>query len=392
MSWQEKDKVTLRREFLSFAHKPEINFTQLCKQYNISRKTGYKWLKRYQAGGMSELKDKSTRPHSSPIQLPSSVVEQICQIREKYPYWGARKIQAILARTVMEYVPAKSVIHKILQKNGYIAARQRTSSAMQRFEHSAPNHLWQMDFKGHFAYEKGRCHPLTILDDHSRFSLKLKACTNEKGETVKAALIEVFHQYGLPQRINVDNGNPWGSVFACARYTTFSLWLIRLGITVSYSRPGHPQTNGKDERFHRTLKLELLNHTYFKDLKHIQIKFDEWRNHYNCERPHEGIGMAVPVQRYLPSYRLYPAELSEVAYAPDYILRKVDLRGRISFEGRQIFVGIPFAKEILGVRYKINEEVIEIYYCHQKLGELDLQYVPKKTITNLYSGRVAELS
>lgn len=390
MPWQEKARVELRTEFVVQASQPGANVSALCRRYHISRKTGYKWLQRHQEG--AGLTDQSRRPHHSPGEMADVWVEKILSLRQRHPYWGARKIHAILARQTPTPVPAKSAIHNVLKKQGYVHDEKASNHHWQRFEHDAPNHLWQMDFKGHFAYEKGRCYPLTILDDHSRFSISLRACLNEQGQTVQPILIETFRRYGLPQRMNVDNGNPWGSLYACARYTTLSVWLIRLGILVSYSRPRHPQTNGKDERFHRTLKLEVLQNTYFKDLEHIQQTFDNWRNIYNLERPHEGIHMQVPATRYHPSYRAYPEKLADVEYSDDHRVLRVDSRGRLAMAGRSIFVGMPFAKETVGIRQQASSENIDIYYCHQKLGQIDLADLPKKTLTNLYSGKMMEVS
>lgn len=391
MSWQEQDRMKLRKEFVLQVMNKEIPMAEVCRRYHVSRKTGYKWLNRYRAAGDHALLDQSKQPHSSPRKLPDCLVDQIMTVRKKHPRWGARKVQAVLNREGIVTPPAPSTIHKILQKKGCLSANKPSTAHLHRFEHAAPNHLWQMDFKGHFAYEKGRCHPLTILDDHSRFSVRLQACSNETGETVKPLLIDTFRRYGLPERINVDNGNPWGSLFACARYTTLSIWLIRLGITVSYSRPRHPQTNGKEERFHRTLKEELLSAHYFRDLLHIQKCFDEWRDSYNLERPHEAIGMQVPAERYRPSYRAYPEQLPAIGYSDDYLIRRVDNRGRLSMEGRQLFVGVPFAKEQLGIRHSTQANTIQIYYAHQKLGEIDLSLLPKNTSINLYSKRVTDL-
>jgi hypothetical protein len=257
-----------------------------------------------------------------------------------------------------------------------------------RFEHEAPNRLWQMDFKGHFPYEQGRCHPLTVLDDHSRFSLGLRACTEETGEVVKTQLINIFRQYGLPERINVDNGNPWGSVFEQTRYTTFNIWLIKQGIQVSHSRPYHPQTNGKEERFHRTLKSELLNNRYFRNLDHIQKEFDQWRDIYNLERPHQAIGMKVPADRYQPSYREYVECIRPYEYAEDYKVQKVDKRGRLFIAHRILFVGKPFASEEVGLRYDREEEnLVKIYFRQQLLGEIDLNMINKNDMINVYSGK-----
>ena len=160
-----------------------------------------------------------------------------------------------------------------------------------------------------------RCYPLTILDDHSRFLVTLATCPNERGETIKPVIIKTFKRYGLPNRINVDNGNPWGSMYSCARYTTFSLWLMDLGVRVSHSRPRHPQTNGKDERLHRTLKHELLNQGQFDDFPALQQAFIEWREQYNCDRPHEALQMQSPIARYRPSIREYPDCIQPYEYS-----------------------------------------------------------------------------
>ena len=382
--------MDLRKEFVLLAAQQGSNITELCRRYNISRKTGYKWTKRYASDGKNGLEDLSKRPKTSPERISLNYVERIISIRKKYPAWGARKIRTILLRSYAEKdLPACSTIHKILEQNGYIVKENQAQTHWNRFEHEAPNHLWQMDFKGHFAYEKGRCHPLTILDDHSRFSVLLRACQNETIETVKPLLIETFRRYGLPERINVDNGSPWGSIFYCARYTTLSVWLIRIGVQVSYSRPGHPQTNGKDERFHRTLKRELLEPNYFRNIKHIQKHFDEWRDIYNIERPHEGIGMKVPAERFQPSYRAYPEVLPEIEYASEDKVRIVDCRGRIALKGKNIFVGMPFAKEPVAIRPTKEADIIQFYYAHQKLGEVDLSTVQKNTMVNLYSQRAS---
>lgn len=384
MSWQEKNKVSLRLEFVNQAIKDESNITDLCERYNISRKTGYKWINRYLEG--DSLSDLSKTPHNSPNKTSAELEEKILSVRREHPYWGPKKIKQILSRELPQsYIPGETAIYKILLKNNCINKKKTPQTHFQRFEHEAPNHLWQMDFKGHFEYEKGRCFPLTILDDHSRFSIKLHACSNERGETVKPLLIDTFRRYGLPMRINVDNGNPWGSLYEQARYTTLSVWLIRVGVTISYSAPNHPQTNGKDERFHRTLKLELLNSNYFKNLKHIQNKFDRWRDIYNQERPHEGINMQVPAERYYPSYRVFQDALRPIEYSSDYTVRKVDSRGRLSIGGRRIFVGIPFSQEPLGIGFR--DSYIDIFYCHQKLGELNIRNIGKNSLTNLYSGK-----
>ena len=389
MGWQEKDRMKLRKEFVWQAQKEGSNIAELCRRYSISRKTGYKWINRDKMGNENDLKDRSRKPVNSPNTLSEETIFKFIQAREKHPVWGARKLHALLKRQFPdERFPAPSTIHKKLSQQGYIKPTEKNISHLHRFEHEAPNRLWQMDFKGYFEYERGRCYPLTLLDDHSRFSIGLKASPNEQGKTIKPFLIEIFKRYGLPDRINVDNGNPWGSLYECSRYSTFSLWLIQLGVRVSYSRPGHPQTNGKDERFHRTLKLELINNRYFKNLGHIQNCFDEWRDIYNLERPHEAIGMQVPADRYQPSYRFYPEALPAIAYPEDYQIKTIDVRGRLAIEGRNVYVGMPFSKKEIGIKRLLKSEIIEIYFCHQKLGEIDLHKIPRGKMLNLYSKRM----
>ncbi len=187
----------------------------------------------------------------------------------------------------------------------------------QRFERAAPNELWQMDYKGHFPSLNGaRCHPLTVLDDHSRFSLVLKACADEREQTVRAMLNEVFRRYGLPAAMLMDNGSQWGAAGA-QPFTALSLWLIRLGIRVAHGRPYHPQTQGKDDRFHRTLKIEQLRHFNFTSLEHCQREFDSFRDRYNLVRPHDALGLATPVSRYRPSPIPFPESLPQIEYADD---------------------------------------------------------------------------
>src|SRR6266542_1835993 len=199
-----------------------------------------------------------------------------------------------------------------------------------------------MDFKGHFATHAARCHPLTVLDDHSRFALGLLACPDQKTHTVQHRLSDIFRRYGLPERMTMDNGSPWGS--NADGFTPLTAWLIRLGIRVSHSRPYHPQTQGKDERFHRTLKLEVLRRYSFPDLNHAQSRFDIWRGTYNLERPHESLTMQVPASRYRPSPRCFPEALPSIEYDSKDLVRKVQNGGEIWFRGHPYKIGNAFAR------------------------------------------------
>src|SRR6185369_2315689 len=334
MPWQEVSALSLKYEFVTFAQQEGCNISQLCKSYNISRKTGYKLLNRFNELGAEGLLDLSRRPHHSPLKSPETVEAAIVALREKHPAWGGRKLKSRLETLGHEGVPAASTITEILRRKGLLDPEESLKhTAFISFEHPEPNDLWQMDFKGHFATRQGRCHPLTVLDDHSRFSITLKACADEKTGTVQSALINSFRRYGLPRRMTMDNGSPWGND-QFNDLTPLTAWLIRLGIRVSHSRPYHPQTQGKDERFHRTLKAEAITGQEFDDLLHCQRTFDQFRETYNLERPHESLGMKAPVTRYRPSERSYPETLPAIEYGPDDQVRKVQSEGEVTFKGK----------------------------------------------------------
>jgi transposase InsO family protein len=364
--------MSLRREFITFAlsHKPSIRV--LCRLYGISPKTAYKWIARYRERGDSGLQDLSRRPRSSPRRTAPELETAVLAVRDRHPTWGGRKIQAYLLAQHQDPVPAAATISKILKRHGRIhpdeAAKHR---AWKRFEHEAPNALWQMDFKGDFPlHAGGRCYPLTVLDDHSRFAVGLRACGNQRAETVQPALTEVFERYGLPEAMIMDNGSPWG--VGGHSLTQFSLWLIRLGITVSFSRPYHPQTLGKDERFHRTLNEDVLRSQLFEDLNHCQRHFDDWREIYNLLRPHEAIGMKPPGMRYRPSTRTLPERLEPIQYGPGAIVRKVQDKGEIYYQGRVYVLGRALRGFPVCLRHCDLDGMINVYFCHQQIAQIDL--------------------
>ena len=225
---------------------------ELCRRFGISAPTGYRWLQRYLDAGRDGLEDRSRRPQHSPNQTSPKLEAAVLARRRQHPSWGGRKLAARLRALGHEPVPAPSTITEILRRHGLLdPARAGQPRAHQRFEHDAPNQLWQMDFQGPRPCGAGRCHPLTVLDDHSRYSLVLAACGDERTATVSARLSGSFRRYGLPEVLLVDNGPPWGGG-AARHHTPLTVWLLRLGVRVVHSRPRHPQTLGKDERFHRT--------------------------------------------------------------------------------------------------------------------------------------------
>ena len=373
MPWQEVSTMLLRKEFVMLASREGANRAMLCRRFGISRKTGYKWLERAECVDGAGLADESRRPQHSPTRTAEAVQQAILSLRDAHPAWGARKLRRRLQNLGWHHLPVPSTVQAILARHGRIdPATSRKHQPWQRFEHETPNALWQMDFKGHFAVGVGRCHPLTVLDDHSRFNLCLRACANEQGTTVREHLTHTFHRYGLPHRA-VDNGSPWGDTFD-SPYTPLVAWLIRLGVNVSHSRPYHPQTLGKDERFHRTLKTEVLQQA-FPDLDTAQAHFDRWRAIYNCERPHESLHMQTPATRYAPSPRPMPEQLPPIEYAPRDIVRRVQQQGFVSYRGRSLRISKAFAGYPVALRLTVSDSVLDVFFCHQKIAQINLAVV-----------------
>lgn len=372
MPWQEVSTMSLRKEFVLLAQQEGCNISLLCRCFNISRKTGYKLLNRFQEMGSEGLTDLSRRPHSSPSKTPDDIEVAVTSLRKKHPVWGGRKLKRRLEDLGHQGVPAPSTITEILRRNQLIdPAESVKHKAFIRFEHPEPNDLWQMDFKGDFAIRQGRCHPLTVLDDHSRYSIILKACADEKTTTVQQALIDAFRRYGLPNRITMDNGSPWGDD-QYNQLTPLTVWMIRLGIRTSHSRPYHPQTQGKDERFHRTLKAEAITGYQFLDLRDCQHHFDYFRNTYNFERPHESLGLDVPVTRYRPSQRPYPETLPPIEYGPDDQVRKVQAGGEIWVGGKAYRVPSALRGNPVALRPTEIDGQLSVFFCNQKVKEISL--------------------
>ena len=371
MPWKAASIMSLRYEFIRLAMAETANIRSLCRRFEISPKTAYKWIDRYREAGEEALGDRSRRPKHSPTQTAPAVEQKILQLRQKHPSWGARKLNARLTAQGYSDLPSVSTMTAILHRYGCINQQEaHKHQRYQRFEAPEPNLLWQMDFKGDFPILHGRCYPLTILDDYSRFSLGLIACANQHRETVQQHLIATFHRYGLPQRMLTDNGSPWGS---CGNdgYTELGLWMIRLGIALSHSRVCHPQTLGKDERFHRTLKAEILGTRFFESTDHCQHSFDQWRTVYNFERPHEALAMAVPGSRYQPSTREFPHTLAPIEYGSDDLVRKVNAKGDISFRGKFFRVGKAFHRYPVALRPTTTDGLFNIFFCHQQIAQIN---------------------
>jgi transposase InsO family protein len=268
--------------------------------------------------------------------------------------------------------PAASTITAILDRHGRLdPAESAKHTAWQRFEHAGPNDLWQLDFKGHFPLATGRCHPLSVLDDHSRFLLGLTACGDEQDPTVRAILTRLFRRYGLPWRILTDNGPPWGS--PGQDLTALGAWLIRLGVRPVHGRPLHPETQGKVERFHRTLQAEVLRAAAYPDLASAQAAFTAWREIYNQERPHHALALAVPASHYQPSPRPFPEVLPPLEYGPEDSVRAVAPSGQVRYQARAFFVSQALRGQRVALRPTPTDGVLAVYFCREWLGTLDLR-------------------
>ena len=369
MPWREVSVMEERREFVRLALQEGANRRELCRRFGVSADVGYKWLARWSAGDR-ELADRSRRPHLSPQRTSEGMEGRVLAVRDAHPAWGARKIARCLERATID-PPALSTVHEILRRHNRIVAPPGGAPAALRFEKAAPNHLWQMDFKGWVRLaDTSLCHPLTAIDDHSRFAVCLEACTDQRGGTVQGFLEKTFRRYGLPDAIFVDNGTPWGDPSG-ERWTRFAVWLLKLGIDVIHSRPYHPQSRGKNERFHRTLAAEVFAFQRFPDRAAVQRAFDRWREVYNFERPHEGIGQEVPASRYRPSPRAMPDRLPEVEYDEGEIVRLVN-KAYISFKGRLWKVPQAFRRERLAIRPLAKDGHYAVFFASHQVATIDL--------------------
>ena len=380
MPFKECSLVSQREEFCRLAVGAGANVRALCRRFGISPTTGYKWIAAYLAYGAAGLPDRSRRPLTSPGRTAAAVEAEVMAVRGEHPCWGGRKIRRVLQNQGLAEVPVPSTITEIVRRHGALngpgAGELRD---WVRFEHPEPNDLWQMDFKGWFDLGRGRCHPLTVLDDHSRYALEIGACGEETGETVRSRLTQVFRRYGRPWRILCDNGPPWGTA-GHGQHSRLSVWLMDLDIGVPHGRPYHPQTQGKDERFHRTLKAEVLDGSAFKTLSQAQAAFDAWRPVYNTIRPHEGIDLQTPASRYRMSPRSMPDAIEPPDYEPQAEVRKVSKDGCIRFNKRTLRTSKAFAGKQLALRATNQDGLFDLCYRRHVLAQIDLRQDVVKSV------------
>jgi transposase InsO family protein len=372
MPWKQVSAMDQREEFVRLALLEGANRRELCRRFGISAETGYKWLGRFAAGEVEGFADRSRRPLVSPLQLDRAVEERICEVRVAHPAWGARKIKGFLEARG-HAMPAASTVHQTLKRRGFIVQAPGAGRASLRFEAEAPNDLWQMDFKGYSRLGDGtRLHPLTVIDDHSRFSPCLKALASETGEEVKAALTEVFEVHGLPLRLFTDNGNPWGGSQGNA-WSKFRVWLLKIGVELIRSRPYHPQSRGKNERFHRSLEAEVMSLRPLATRTEAQKAFDHWRQVYNHQRPHAALDHRVPASRYRPSHRPFPSKLAEPHYEDGTITRQVSTtKSYVAFKARHWKVPDAFQGERLAIRPLERDGLFGVFFASHLITTINL--------------------
>ena len=373
MPWKSGTIMDHRQEFVRLAEAGDVSVAELCRRFGVSRQTGHLYLRRHREAGEAGLADRSRRPLSSPSRSDAGIEAQVVALRDAHPAWGGRKLARRLLDLGVVGVPSPSTVTEILRRHGRLDPTEALKHRpFQRFERSAPNELWQMDFKGHIAMDRGRCHPLTVLDDHCRYSLGLIACGDETRVTVQNHLTTLFRRYGLPGTMLCDNGSPWGGSGA-EGWTALEVWLMRVGVRLYHGRPRHPQTQGKEERFHRTLALEVLQANRFADLAACQGAFDTWRRIYNEERPHEALGMAVPASRYRASPVCFPERLAAPDYHATDKVRRMSRDGAVRFQGRRIKMSQAFAGLDVAFRATATDGVWRVYFMRFAIAEVDLR-------------------
>jgi transposase InsO family protein len=392
MPWITATYMSQRFEFVVLATQADVNFRELCGRFGISRKTGYKWRKRYASSGAEGLVDRSRRPNASPQRCAAELAEKVVALRREHPSWGGRKLRRRLRDVGEGKVPAASTCTEIVRRADLLCPKCSAASVpWQRFERAQPNELWQADFKGHFPTQAGpRCHPLTVVDDHSRFNLVLAAAADETTLTVRQEFTRAFGQYGLPEAMLCDNGAPWGCRETQSGHTTLTVWLLRLGVRVLHGRPYHPQTQGKEERFHRTLNDDLISRHTWRDLEHCAEHFTRYRHVYNCERPHHSLDEATPISRYRPSVRSMPVVLPPIEYAGSDTVRRVHANGAFVFGNQTWHAGRAFGGLSLGLRPSAQADgQWQVFFCQHQLGTLDLQAPrqPKDVLRSIYPSK-----
>ena len=369
MPWKSETVMDQRIEFVLRASAREVSMRELCEQFGVSRPTGYLWLHRYQeAGSVTGLAEKSRRPHMSPLKTGEKLEETVVNLRRKYS-WGARKLQVLLAEEGLE-VPT-ATIHRILVRRGLVTQDGSELKATKRFERSECNQMAQMDFKGEYQVRDGKCYPLSFLDDHSRYGLGLWPLASTNGVGVHKCLKNRFQESGVPQSVLMDHGTPWYSGTNGHGLTWLSVWMIKQGITLIFSGVRHPQTHGKVERFHRTLKERTLHRGLPETLEEWRQWAPEFIHEYNHVRPHEALGMKRPGEVYThDNLRPYQENPREWEYTGGTVYR-LNTQGQLYYGGQRHFVCEALASE--WVRVDQIDDLLVITFRQMTVREINLR-------------------
>jgi len=375
MPWKEVKPMEQKVLFIADYVRNTSSVTDLCKVYGISRKTGYKWIQRYQQLGFEGLAEHSRRPSNSPAQVPYRLQQAIIELRQQFQIKpGAKKLRALLAkRYPNEVIPSKSTIYNILNRAGLVTSRRRRRRVTPYPQPFAPvhqvNEVWSVDYKGQFKLGNGQwCYPLTVMDHQSRYLCGCDALKGPRLQDTQAAFIRLFRRYGLPERIRSDNGIPFAST-AHGGLSRLSLWWIRLGIVPERIEPGKPQQNGRHERMHRTLK-QAATRPPSASRRAQQRRFDAFCEEYNHQRPHEALGQQTPASHYTPSPRPYPEHLPELHYPDYYEVRKVSRNGVVYWRNKLVYVSHLLDQERVGLE-EIDEGIWQVYFGPVMLGWFD---------------------
>jgi transposase InsO family protein len=369
MGWRESSVVEERLRFVVLANREERALKDLCAEFGISRQTGHVWLKRYRAGGATQLSDRSRRPKSSPRKTSAETEQAIVELRQKWPDWGAAKLAKIWEQQHTTGKLQVRTVHRILERHALIAPQDRRPKAVSRFERSQPNELWQMDFKGPQGFNRsGGVGPLSVLDDHSRYVVLLRHLGSTQLAGVKSSLEETFQRDGLPETMLMDHGTPWWNPASPWGLTELAVWIMRLGIRLSYSGLCHPQTQGKVERMHGALQQAIRKR---KADPEDQRWLDAFRTEYNQVRPHEGLQMATPASRWKPSPRRFPASIKEWDYPFTATSLRLNGEGRLRWRGRRWEISSALRDQLVGVETMGDRAIV--YFCRTPMRELDLQ-------------------
>jgi putative transposase len=375
MPWKEVTKMEEKRAFILRAFDRNENFSQLCKEFGITPKTGYKWKERFLTDGMPGLEERSRKPKRHANQLSEEVVCKIIKIKALKPNWGAPKIWKVYEReNTGSYLPSESSVERVLRKAGLTEKKKRKRKRVgerleNRVEALRPNHVWTVDFKGWWYTVTGqKCEPLTVRDQYSRYILSIRIL--EKGDIyhVKRHFEELFKRYGLPEIIRSDNGVPFASAHGMYGLSSLAVWWLSLGISLDRIAPGKPAQNGAHERMHADIYRELEGKIQ-GDLKMHQAVFDTWRDEFNTERPHEALQMQTPAEFYMPSKRRYTRDI-QLAYPAEVLRRIVNTRGVIHFKAHRVFISNAFNGYAVGLQY-LDTARLAVHFGTWCIGYID---------------------